>query len=182
MVALLLVTCRHTACSRLTLTHQCWPVYLLVSIILSWNYCVLACKETTLSPGAVVVVHKSAEGVQTKLLFKTHAPSASGIFVNYDIFMMQLKCYNCHVKHSEIWLVLPTLGQRKCILKSGKLLGLFFPNKQPGYEATYVLLHRMLIITLGWSQALLSWRAWHGLSMWPLLQAGILLQCGACYK
>ena len=40
------------------------------------------------------------------------------------MFKTQLKFYNCHMKRSEIWLVLPIPGQWK--LNSGKLPGVFF--------------------------------------------------------
>jgi len=50
--------------------------------------------------------------------------------------MTQLKFYDCHVKHSEIWLVLPTPGSRSQQFELGKLPGCFFFNEWPEYEAT----------------------------------------------
>ena len=59
---------------------------------------VLACKESFLSAGTVVVTHKSAEGVWTKPLFQ-----ALAIYSIYcDVFVMQMKFYNCHMKRSKI--------------------------------------------------------------------------------
>ena len=65
---------------------------------------VLVCKETVLSAVTVVVAHRSAEGVQTKLSFQALAVPWDwyGIFVILGVFMTQLKFYNCHVKRSEI--------------------------------------------------------------------------------
>ena len=106
MVGVLLVICRCTACSRPALTHRYWYARLIVSTN------VLVCKQTVLS---VVVAHKSA-GVQTKLSLQALAVPQDGygilIILHCGMFMTQLKFYNCHMKQSEIWLVLPTPGSR----------------------------------------------------------------------
>ena len=44
-------------------------------------FLLLLVKKTALSEDAVVVAHKSAEGVRTKLSFRIHGPSTNGEFI-----------------------------------------------------------------------------------------------------
>ena len=70
--------------------------------------------------------HKSAKGDRTKLSFQELA-----VYSLYcDLFMTQLKFYNYHVKHSEIWLVLLNAGQWKSTVWSCQAFFSF--NKRPG--------------------------------------------------
>ena len=62
------------------------------------SLCSLTVSARFVHAGTVVVAHKSAEGVRTKLSFKVLA--AYSLYC--DAFMMQLKFYNCHMKHSKI--------------------------------------------------------------------------------
>ena len=50
--------------------------------------------------------------------------------------MTQMQFHNCHVKHSEIWLVLPTPGQRKSTVRTRmSCQAVFLINERPEYEA-----------------------------------------------
>ena len=53
--------------------------------------------------------HKSTEEVRTN----RHSKRKLYIILYHDVFMIQLKFYNYHVKRFEIWLVLPTARQQK---------------------------------------------------------------------
>ena len=127
-----LVTCRRTACSRLALAHQWRYAWLTVSTAEQALHCYSwkVCKKKRF----VCKYCSSYKQVSRRSSNKTVVPSTSGTMGRVQYIRYTVKFYNCHIKRSEIWLILRTPEQWKSTVwtRVSCQAGI---NERPGYEA-----------------------------------------------